>query len=112
MAIRKDTIFADIVRSSLDQTSVPQSGRALADGMEAWFATVSECQREMVDFVSNRLAKDSETMREMLDCRNPAEAMEIHSRWVQETIQDYSAEMTKTLAIYRKHAADAVQKKR
>jgi Phasin protein len=112
MAVRKATSFTDTVRSALDQSSALEGGRALAGGMEAWFATVSECQREMVDFASNRLAKDSETTREMLDCKNPAEAMEIHSRWIQETIRDYGAEMTKMFAICTKHAADAVQKKR
>jgi Phasin protein len=112
MALRKATSFTDAVRGALDQSSALEGGRALAGGMEAWFATVSGCQREMMDFVSNRLAKDSETMREMLDCKNPTDAMEIHSRWVQETIRDYGAEMTKMAAIYTRHAADAVQRRR
>jgi Phasin protein len=109
---RKPAGLSDIIRGSFDRRAASESRQALFDGLEAWFATASEYQREVVDFVSNRLAKNSDTMREMLGCRNPADAMAIHARWVQETIRDYSAERTRMLAIYTKNAADAVQTKR
>jgi hypothetical protein len=86
--------------------------RAGAGGrMQAWFATASGCQREMVDFISNRLAKDSNTMREMIGCRNPTDAMDIHMRWAQEMIRDYGAEMTKLVAITTRHADEAAQRR-
>jgi hypothetical protein len=99
MTSQKSSAMTDTVRSLLDQGAISENGRALTDGMQAWFSTASECQREMIDFMSNRLAKDSNTMREMIGCRNPADAMEIHMRWAQEMIRDYGAEMTKLLAI-------------
>jgi hypothetical protein len=67
--------------------------------MAPWLSMASECRREMIGFVASRLAKDGDAMREVLGCRNPAAAMEIHSRWVQETIRDYSAEMTRMFAV-------------
>lgn len=111
MTVRKTAAFTDTLRGPLDQSAV-ESSRALAAGMDAWFSTMSDCQREMTEFVSMRLSKDGETMREMLSCKSPTEAMEVHSRWIQDTLRDYSAETTKMFAIYTKHAADAVQRKR
>lgn len=107
MTSRKSEAMTDTVRGLLDQRTISENGRALADGMQAWFTTASECQREMADFMSNRLAKDNDTMRAMIGCRNPADAMEIYLRWVQEMVRDYGTEMTRLVAITTKHAGDA-----
>jgi hypothetical protein len=54
----------------------------------------------MMDFVSMRLEKDSETVREMLGCKSLADATSIQSRWIEETIRDYNSEMSKLMRIY------------
>ena len=112
MTSQKSAPMMDTVRGLMDQTTLSENGRALTDGMQSWFSTTSECQREMVDFMSNRLAKDSIAMREMIGCRNPADAMDIHLRWAQEMFRDYGAEMTKLLAITTRHAHEVARKRR
>lgn len=78
------------------------SGRATANGSEACFAVTTECQHEMIGFVSMRLEKDGETAREIMACKNLVDMAAIQSRWVGETIRDYSVEMTKLLTICTK----------
>jgi hypothetical protein len=111
MTFQKSDAMTNTVRGLLDQRTLSERGQALADGMQVWFSTASECQREMAHFISNRLEKDSDTMREMIGCRNPADAMEIHMRWIQEWVQDYGAEMTRILAITTRHAGNAAQRR-
>jgi hypothetical protein len=40
-----------------------------------------------------RLGKDGEALRAIVGCKIPADATVIHSRWIEETIRDYGAEM-------------------
>lgn len=82
--------------------SIGSSPAALAEGIQSWLAVSREYQREMMDFVSRRLAKDGDTMREILATRNLADAAAVQSRWVEETLRDYSAQMAKVMAIYTK----------
>jgi hypothetical protein len=49
-----------------------------------------------------RVEKDGETAREILGCRNLADATAIQSRWLEETVRDYNSEMTKLMTIYTK----------
>ncbi|WP_262266428.1 phasin family protein [Microvirga yunnanensis] len=77
-------------------------GRALVNAAETWFTAATECQREMFGFVSMRLGKDGETAREMMVCKNPTDVAAIQSRWVEETLRDYNAEMTKLMTICAK----------
>ncbi len=80
------------------------NSRAVADAAERWIATSAECNREMIGFVSMRLEKDSETFREIMGCKNLADATAIQSRWMEETLRDYTNEMSKLMAIYTKPA--------
>ena len=56
----------------------------------------------MIAFVSMRLEKDAETTREMMGCRSVADATAIQSRWMEETLRDYNAEMGKLMTILTK----------
>lgn len=80
----------------------PESSRALANAAETWFTAATECQREMTGFTSMRLEKDAETAREMLGCKNLADATAIQSRWIEETMRDYNSEMTKLMTLCTK----------
>jgi hypothetical protein len=75
----------------------------------AWWARGSEHQSEMLDFMSHRLSKASETMRELGQCRSWEDASGVHSKWIEGTLTDYSAQFTKVAAINVKQGADAVQ---
>jgi Phasin protein len=109
---QKTANMTESVRGPADQKRIAAGGQALVEGMEIWLTTARDCQRRMFDFMSNRLAKDGEAMREILACRNPIDAMAIHSRWVQETIQDYLSEMTEMIAISTKQGPDSGQRGR
>ena len=98
----KSSGTSDTLRSGAGYALSGDSGRALANATETWFAAATECQREMMSFMSMRVEKDGETAREMLGCRNLADATAIQSRWLEETIRDYNSEMTKLIGIYTK----------
>jgi Phasin protein len=112
MTAQKTANLTESIRSAVDQKPIAASGRALVDNMEVWLATTRDCQHRMSNFMSSRLAKDGEAMREILACRNPVEAMAVHARWVQEAVQDYLSEMTEMVAIYTRQRSDSANKKR
>ena len=111
MTAPKSARMTESVRGPVDQNPVAAGGRALAEGMDIWLATTRDCQHRMFDFMSSRLAKDGEAMSEILACRNPVDAMAIHSRWVREAVQDYLSEMTDMLALFTRHGSASVQRK-
>ena len=86
--------------------------RALVAGAETWWSTVAECQREIGQFISDRLTKDGETLRQALSCRDWTEALDIQARWVDQTVRDYNAEITRLTGLYAKAAASAVRDER
>jgi hypothetical protein len=98
----KSSGTSDTLRSGAGYASSGEGSRALANATETWFAAATECQREMMTFVSMRLQKDAETTREMLGCRNLADVTAIQSRWVEETLRDYNSEMGKLMTICTK----------
>ena len=91
---------------SIRNTPTGNNGAALFTGMETWWSAAGECQREMADFMSLRSEKDSKFFREALACKNPTEVLSVQSHWIEETLRDYSAEMTKMIAIYAKYGVD------
>ena len=82
---------------------------ALMAGTESWWSTLAECQREMGRFISDRLSKDGEAIRETLTCQNWTDVLDVQSRWVDETLRDYNAEMSRLTGLYAKGAAAAVR---
>jgi len=107
MVIISKTSGTSETRRSADAFAMSgESGRALANVAAAWLTAAAECQREMIGFVSIRLAKDGETVREMAGCKSPADATAIQSRWIEETLRDYSSEVTKLMTICTKAVND------
>ena len=98
----KTSTLSDTVRSAQEFALSSGPNQALAKAAEAWFAAATECQREMMSFVSMRLQKDAETTREMMACKNPADVAAIQSRWVEETLREYNSEMGKLMTICSK----------
>ena len=76
------------------------AGQSMIPGAETLMASFAASQREMLEFVSMRLEKDGEVFRELTACRNWTDALTVQSRWVQETMRDYTAEASKLLALY------------
>ena len=97
------------MKNQTKSQSWPMPETWMARGTEAWWARSSEHQSEMLDFMSHRLSKASEAVRELGHCRNWEDASGVHSKWLEDTLTDYSAQSTKVAAINVKQGADAVQ---
>ena len=80
-------------------------------GAETWWSTMTEYQREVGQFISDRLAKDAEAIRQALSCRDWTTALELQGRWVDETLRDYSEEMKKLTGLYAKTTASSVRER-
>jgi hypothetical protein len=87
--------------------------RALLDRAQTWWSTVAEYQQEYQQevghFVSDRLAKDGEAIKETFTSRNWPDALAVQARWMDETIRDYNAELTKLTKLYTKAAASTAR---
>jgi hypothetical protein len=94
--------LSDTMRSASEFALSSDNSQALAKATETWFAATAECQREMMSFMSMRVEKDGETAREILGCRNLADVTAIQSRWLEETVRDYTSETSKLMGIYTK----------
>lgn len=103
-AVSKRSTTSETLRSAGELAMAAGNGQAIARAAETWLSATSQCQREMMDFISKRLEKDSTAMRDILDCRNLADAAAIHTRWMEETLRDYHAETSKLMAIYANSA--------
>jgi hypothetical protein len=97
----KTSTMSDILRSAREFALSGDNNKALAKAAESWFAA-TKSEREMMGFVSMRPGKDGEALREMMTCRNLADLTAIQSRWIEETLRDYNAAMTKVMTIYTK----------
>jgi len=98
----KNSGTSDTLRSGAGLALSDNSSRALANPTETWFAAATECQREMMSFVSMRLEKDAETTREMMGCRYVSDVAAIQSQWMEDTLRDYSSEISKLMTICTK----------
>lgn len=98
----KMTGMSETRRSRQDLPMFRNGGEELAHVAETWFAMATECQREMIGFMSMRLEKDGETVREMIGCKNPSDATAVQMRWLEETLRDYNSEFSKLMTICTK----------
>ena len=94
-----------------DERTQPEFTTGALAGAETWWSTMTEYQREVGQFISDRLAKDAEAIRQALSCRDWAAALEIQSRWMDETLRDYSEEMKKLTGLYAKTTASSVRER-
>jgi len=86
--------------------------RALMAGAETWWSTVADCQQEAGRFISERLNKDGEALRQTLACSNWIDAVGVQARWVEEAVRDYTGEMRELTGLYAKRTALAVREER
>jgi hypothetical protein len=91
--------LSDAVRGTQQLAQSSDNSQAMIRATEALVAATAECQHEMISFMSARLEKDGNAVREMMGCKNLTDALSIHSHWMEETLQDYNAAVTKLIAI-------------
>ena len=77
------------------QQAVESMERASA----SMLAGVTEMQKEIAGFVSERIRQDLETQQELLSCRTLEEVGEVQSRFFRTTLDQYSAEATKLMQL-------------
>ena len=85
---------------------------ALMAGATTWWSTMTECQQEVGRFITGRLEKDAEAIRQTLSCRDWTVARDIQASWLEETFRDYNAEMSKLSGLYVKTMASTVREER
>ena len=54
---------------------------------------------ESVRFMSERLEKDRETQKALLNCTTPTELMQVQAEFYQEALSDYTAQTMKMLGL-------------
>jgi hypothetical protein len=60
---------------------------------------LTEMQKEVAEFVSERIRQDLETQQELLRCRTLEDLREVQSRFFRITLEQYSAEATKLMQL-------------
>ena len=108
----KKTSISETLRGVGEIAMPSGNGQALANAAETWLAATAESHREMMGFMSMRLDKSAQTLRAVLDCKNVAEVSAVQSRWMEETLRDYNAEMAKLMAIYTNSANGSAANKK
>lgn len=67
--------------------------RALAEINEAMLRSSQDAMKEIVDFTSQRMQQDLETLESLTTCRSPTELARLQSRFSQQWGRDYAREM-------------------
>jgi hypothetical protein len=106
MATAKRATASDsVIQSEIIPPARGSDGGLLLSAAAAWGSALVECQCEMVSFLLARLEKDRAVVHDALAARSWADAVMIHVRWVEDTVQDYSGQMTRMLTVASKHGA-------
>ena len=94
-AIVSTTRESIAVATKTQQQAVDSIERASASVLTG----VTEMQKEIAGFVSERIRQDLETQQELLRCRTLDEVREVQSRFFHTTLDQYSAEATKLMQL-------------
>jgi hypothetical protein len=100
---------ADPIQTMMGSFPTGTNSAAMLTQMETWWSQAGACQHEMADFMLRRLEKDRDAVRDTLACKNWPDVVAAQSRWVNETMRDYTAEATRMLAISTGQVAESVQ---
>ena len=66
---------------------------------EALWSVMTDFQREVLGFISMRLTKDADLLRQLQECRSWEETTLLHSKWLQTTLSDYSSEAANVMKL-------------
>lgn len=72
--------------------TIETAGAAMIEG-------VTLVQREIADFVSQRIRQDMETQQELLRCRSLDEMRDLQTRFFRTALDQYSAEATRLMRL-------------
>jgi hypothetical protein len=74
------------------------------EAVESWQEIATEWGR----FVTDRLQRDMETQRAMLDCRSPSELLKVQTEFYQTAIQQYSEETMRLMQMMSEAAGKSM----
>ena len=95
-----ETIVSTTRESIAVATRTQQQAVELMERASASILTgVTEMQKEIAGFVSERMRQDLETQQELLRCRTFDDVCEVQSRFFRTTLDQYSAEATKLMRL-------------
>jgi len=95
-----ETIISSTRESIAVATKTQQQALQSMERASASMLTgVTEMQKEIAGFVSERIRQDLETQQELLKCRTLDEVREVQSRFFRTTLDQYSAEATKLMQL-------------
>jgi hypothetical protein len=99
-SLNAETIISTTRESIAVATRTQQQAVASMERSSAsMFTGLTEVQKEIAGFVSERIRQDLETQQELLRCRTLDDVREVQSRFFRTTLDQYSAEATKLMQL-------------
>ena len=83
--------------------SIDTTGHAVFEGL-------TRTQKEMADFIAERIRQDLSTQQAMLRCRSFDEFRELQARYVRTALDQYSGEASRLIDIGRDIAARSIER--
>jgi hypothetical protein len=77
----------------------------------AVFESLSQVQREIADFVAERIRQDMETQQEFLRCRSLDEVRQVQARFFKTAFDQYSAETSRLLKLGSEVAVRSLERR-
>ena len=84
---------SSMVQASSDATRrMCEQGQSFVDAMSVWNSEISQ-------FVSHRIARNTEAFARLTKCQAFPDAFAIQAQWIQDAADDYSKEMQKFIEV-------------
>jgi hypothetical protein len=97
----EDEALASPADAVIDSVTVSQQQalQTMESAGAAMFEGVARVQREIADFVSERIRQDMETQQELLRCKSLDEVRVLQARFFKTAMDQYSAEATRLMRL-------------
>ncbi len=84
---------SSMVQASSDATRrLCEQGQSFVDAMSEWNSEISQ-------FVSHRIARNTEAFARLTKCQALPDAFAVQAQWIQDAADDYSKEMQKVVEV-------------
>ena len=106
IASAQDTLIDTVTASQQEALEAMEvAGQAVFEGL-------SQAQREIADFIAERIRQDMETQQEFLRCRSLDDVRKVQTHFFQTAFEQYSAEATKLMKLGGDVAARSFERSR
>ena len=105
VASQADTLIDTMTTSQQEALETMESaGHALFEGL-------SLVQREIADFVAERIRQDMETQQEFLRCRTLDDVRQVQTHFFRTAMDQYTAEVSKLMNLSSEMAARSLERR-